>query len=139
MAKKKRADASAVMRSITSAVAQASVAGAATRASKRSGATGKDLKKDAKSAESLLATAAPRERKNSAVKAAGTLRAGVSIKSGRFVRSVTAAKPARSFGVKKRMTVTDRVFRPMTRAQAVHVSEASHDPDLPKRKLPPRP
>jgi hypothetical protein len=54
-------------------------------------------------------------------------------KAGAAGKVVKASRNQRSAS-----TLTDRVFRPMTRRQATAISAAMHDPNLPTRKLSPR-
>ncbi|MEV5673798.1 hypothetical protein AB0L28_34200 [Streptomyces sp. NPDC052503] len=121
----------------TSAAAARVVAGAVRRAPK-SLKVGKELKGFKPPAD--FVEMSPLTRRN--VQRTGQDLKGVHArsvyKSGKIVSTGQFVKISRD-QQHKRPALTDRVFRPMTRTQAAAVSEAMRDPNLPTRKLSPRP
>ncbi|MFJ3019458.1 hypothetical protein ACIPH4_00645 [Streptomyces tendae] len=114
------------------------VAGALKRAPK-SQTTGKDRKDNTKSATNFVAEPrAPRNSQRTTTLKSGPLSGpAVTVYKARKVVSgkyVTVTRQQQ----RNVPTLTDRVFRPMTRKRAADVSAAMHDPNVPTRKLSPR-
>lgn len=139
---KQRGSASARASAVDSAVKRASRSAVTARAVAKKGFKG-GLKVPTGFVETL------RERKNTKSARAGQASNITATFAGRRVTIynegpasftiVTVGKDPKS-GKKQRgrLTLTERVFRPMTRTHAAAISAAMHDPDQPTRKLPPR-